>query len=154
MSDDINDSFIPGVQLEPLKGFEDLADVLDPITGRLFGAFGVKGMTIEEAAKHAELWWARNRQAMPDYNKDNDYLEHYGMKSGIMLGLPWARLNSGERIAVVKQWHTHVGIPKHGLGFDPTQKGEKQYEQFLQSERARAFDLAGIFGADDAKARN
>lgn len=158
MADDIDDSFIPGVQLEPLKGFEDLADVLDPATGRMYGAHGVKGMTIEEAAKHAEGWWEAHRAAMPDYGKSDDYLNSFGTKSGIMLGLPWARLNRGERIRVVKIWHQEIGIPKHGMGFNPQTKGENEYAQFLKDEqrreRIRSFDLPRIFGADNAETRH
>jgi len=159
MSSDFDDSFIPGVQLDPLKGYEDLIDVLDPVTGRMYGAHGVLGMTIEEAAKLAEHWWETTaRASMPDYNKGDDYLNSYGMKSGIMLGLPWARLNRGERIAIVKQWHTHIGIPKHGMGFNTQTKGENEYAQCPKDEqrrsRIRSFYLPRIFDANNPETRH
>ena len=155
MIDDIPDDWIPGVQLEPLKGFEDLADVLDPVTGRMVGRFGILGMTIEEAARHAETWWdATGRRNMPDYNKPDQYLNSYGMKSGILLGLPWARLNRGERVRVVKVWHHEIGIVKHGMGITNEKEFKNVLEQEARKNRIRAFDLARVFGAGDAETRH
>jgi len=137
MSDDINDSYIPGVQHEPLKGFEALADILDPATGRLFGEFGCVGMTIEDATKIATIWWnEKGRHMMPDAQKNNDYLNQYGMKSNILLGRPWDELNRGERIQVVKVWHSQIGIFTHGLTIH-----ERDLPAFI-----RNFNLAKIFG--------
>jgi len=36
-----------GALLNPLKGYEELADILDPVTGRMMSPIG-KGMKIEE----------------------------------------------------------------------------------------------------------
>lgn len=148
-NDDLPDDFRPGIQLEPLKGFEELADVLDPVTGSMYGRFGIKGMTIEEAAKNAETWWNNHgRKQMPDYNKPQQYLEGYGTKSGILLGLPWAALNRGEKIRVVKVWHNEIGIPKHGMGFSSHQGKDYKnvLEQAAREQRIRSFDLPRIFG--------
>lgn len=147
MADNI-DSFIPGVLHDPLKGYEELKDILDPVTGRLIGIAGVLGMKIEDGARHAETWWdERGRQQMPDHGKSDAYLNAYGIKSGILLGLPWARLNRGERIAVVKNWHTHIGIPKNVLSVNNKQELNNVLEQIQRDNAIRQFDLAGIFGA-------
>ena len=155
MTDDIDDNFRPGVQLEPLKGFEELRDVLDPVTGRMLGRFGIKGLTIEEAAKHAEAWWDKTaRQQMPDYNKSDEYLNSYGMKSGILLGLPWVKLNRGERVRVVKIWHNEIGIFKHGMGISTAKEKQNVLEQVERENRIRSFDLPRIFGAPDGETQH
>lgn len=147
MSSDITDDFKPGMQLEPLRGYEDLADILDPVTGRLIGRFGERGMKIEEAAVKAEAWWnAKGRQQMPDYGKSDQYLNDYGVRSGILIGLPWAKLNRGERIRVVKVWHHEIGIP-HGLGIN----NEMELKNVLEQEKIRRYDLARIIGGDPAE---
>ena len=157
MSDDFDDNFKPGVQLNPLKGYEELRDVLDPVTGRMIGRYGITGMTIEEAAKNAEFWWDQKaRYHMPDYKKDDDYMNAYGMKSGVLRGLPWNFLNRGERIAVIKQWHTHIGIPKHGMGFSQSQGKdyEKVIREIKRQETIRSFDLGRLFGPPDGEAQH
>lgn len=140
MSNDIDDNFIPGVQLEPLKGFEDLADILDPATGRLFGRFGTVGMTIEDAKRAAELWWDdKGRKMMPDAQRDDAYLNNYGMKSGILLGRPWDDLNRGEKIQIVKIWHKEIGVFQYALTIN-----ERDLPAFI-----RSFNLAQIFGGTE-----
>lgn len=132
--------------LNPLKGFEELQDILDPASGRLLGKFGVPGMKIEDASRLAEVWWDRKaRHMMPDVRKPDAYLNKFGIKSGIINGLPWASLDRGERIAVVKNWHEHIGIPLHGMGFNNTDT--KGFENEI-----RKFDLSRIFGSPLAKA--
>ena len=154
MIDDIGDDFIPGVLNDPLKGFEELRDILDPVTGRLVGRFGVLGLTIEEAARSAEVWWNETgRRQMPDYGKPAEYLNKYGMKSGVLLGLPWAELNRGERVRVVKVWHNEIGIFKHGMGIT-TEKDLKNVLEEKARERIRAFDLGRVFGTDLTTARH
>ena len=150
MSNDLPPDSIPGVLNDPLKGFEDLRDILDPVTGRLYGRFGVLGLTIEEAARHAEGWWDQTgRKNMPDYKADENYLNNYGIKSGILLGLPWARLNRGERVRVVKVWHNEIGIFKHGMGIS-NDKDLKNVLEEKARERIRAFDLGRVFGPDNS----
>ncbi len=140
MSNDIDDNFIPGVQLEPLKGFEDLADILDPATGRLFGRYGAVGMTIEDATKLARAWWDETgRKAMPDAQKDDAYLNNYGMKSGILLGRAWDELNRGEKIRIVKVWHHEIGVLTYALTIH-----ERDLPAFI-----RSFNLAQIFGGTE-----
>lgn len=138
-----------GVLDDPLKGWDELRDVLDPATGRLYGEHGILGMKIEEAAKSAEWWWEKTgRQSMPDYGKPYDYLNAYGTRSGVLLGLPWSSLNRGEKISVVKQWHAHIGIPLHGMGFNKSQ--DKEFQNVIKAiereKRIRSFDLGKVFG--------
>lgn len=152
MSDYFGDDWIPGVQLNPLKGYEELGDVLDPVTGRMIGRYGVTGMTIEEATRHAVAWWdSKGRVNMPDYNKSNDYLNSYGMKSGILLGLPWARLNRGERIRVVKVWHHEIGIIKYGMGISNDKDLNNAIKSIQKENELRAFDLGKLFGPPDGE---
>ena len=154
MSDDFDDNFKPGVQLNPLKGYEELRDVLDPVTGRMIGRYGVTGLTIEEASRHAAAWWNKTgRVAMPDYNKSDQYLNDYGMKSGILLGLPWAKLNRGERIRVVKVWHHEIGIIKYGMGIS-NDKDLNNALKTIEQEKIRSFDLGRLFGPPDGEAQH
>lgn len=154
MSDEIPGDWKPGVQLNPLKGYEELRDVLDPVTGRMIGRFGIMGMTIEEASRHAAVWWDKTgRVAMPDYNKSDEYLNAYGMKSGIFLGLPWAELNRGERIRIVKVWHHEIGIPKHGMGITQAKDLDNAIKS-IQKEKIREFDLDRIFGAPERETQH
>lgn len=138
MSNDFDDKhFNPGVQAEPLKGFEELADILDPATGRLYGKFGAVGMTIEDAKRAAALWWdEKGRKMMPDAQKGDDYLNSFGMKSGILLGRAWDDLNLGEKIQIVKHWHAEIGVFQYGLTIN-----ERDLPAFV-----RSFNLAQIFG--------
>lgn len=147
MSNDFDDSYEPGVQLHPLKGWEDLADILDPVTGRMISPVGsLTGMTIEEATKRAWVWWEKTaRFQMPDYGKSERYLNGYGMKSGVLLGRPWHELNRGEMIHVVKQWHTHIGFPMHGLSVTNEKDYKNAIKSIQETEQIRAFDLRGIF---------
>jgi len=82
---------------------------------------------------------------MPDYRATDEYLDRFGIKSGILNGWPWQHLNRGERIQVVKQWHTHVGIPLHCMGFNITQAKEF-------TDEIRKFNLASIFDPALSKA--
>jgi hypothetical protein len=157
---DIDDSFVPGVLYDPLTGFEDLRDILDPVTGRLMSRHSplsppVLGMTIEEASKSAEAWWERTgRRGMPDYNKPADYLNSYGIKSGILLGLPWASLNLGERVRVVKIWHGSIGVYTRGMGITTEKDLKNVLEQEARANRVRSFDIAAALGGRDTKARH
>lgn len=156
MSDDtFGDDWKPGVQLNPLYGYEELRDIVDPVTGRMIGIHGITGMTIEEASRTAAVWWdQKGRVNMPDYGKSDQYLNDYGMKSGILLGLPWARLNRGERIRVVKVWHQQIGIPKHGMGVTTQKDYDNALKSIQKENEIRQFNLAGIFGPPDGETRH
>lgn len=97
----------------------DIADFVDITSGRMKSPDGIKGMKFTEAAVWAADWWQRTaRFSMPDYvpRRGDEYLNNYGMKSGILLGLPWENLEKNERLQVIKTWWDQVGVKTHGLG--------------------------------------
>lgn len=103
-----------------------LEDHVDMLTGRMITRDGIKGMMFKEAAVWAADWWQRKaRSMMPDYipRKGGDYLEEFGTKSGILLGLPWEQLNKEERVRIIILWWEKVGIKTHGLGLGTSQDG-------------------------------
>lgn len=145
---DENDHAPLGVLKDPLKGYEDLADVLDPHTGRMINPYDQlgQGMKIEEAAKSAELWWEKTgRAGMADADKGDDYLNDWGTKSGIMNGLPWDQLNRGEKIQVVKIWHTYVGLPRHAMTVNSNEEYENVVRTINENTKGRKFNLPAIF---------
>lgn len=129
-----------GFQTDPLFGYEELRDVLDPVTGRMKNEYNMLGLTIEEAAMRAERWWNKHaRFQMPDYGKSLDYINGFGFNSRIILGCEWCHLSRAEKIQVTKQWHTHVGIPLHVF----------KVQTADEFDTIRKFDLAKLFGKPD-----
>ena len=92
--------------------FTDLIDshhLLDDAKDRLPGRDGTpgKGLKISEAIPLAEIWWEKNRLNMPDFGKPPEQIV---TRSGVLMGLPWIKLNRQEMLRVIAQWYAHVGI--------------------------------------------
>lgn len=106
----------------------DIEEFVDLSTGRMKAPEGVTGMTLKEAAIYAADWWERKaRFLMPDYVKrrGNDYIEKFGTRSGILLGLEWERLEKDEKLKVIRQWWDKVGVYKHGYGMGSSMDGKE-----------------------------
>jgi hypothetical protein len=103
----------------------DIAEFVDIDTGRMKVPDGHTGMKFSEAAVWASGWWEHKaRRAMPDYipRKGEDYLNQHGIKSGILLGLPWGDLSKNEKLNVIRAWWNDIGFKTHCLGLNPERK--------------------------------
>ena len=92
--------------------FRDLIDTKHVVADndRLPGPDGTPGtgMKIREAIPLSEYWWEQTgRFCMPDYGKP---AEQMVVKSGILMGLPYMKLDKQERIRVLAQWYAHIGV--------------------------------------------
>lgn len=97
----------------------DISDFVDIDTGRMKSPEGITGMKFTEAAVYAADWWERKAaRTMPDYVKrrGNDYIEKFGTRSGLLLGLPWGDLGKEEKLKVIRTWWDKIGVYKHGMG--------------------------------------
>lgn len=102
----------------------DIETFVDLESGRMKSPKGITGMKFTEAAVWASSWWEHKaRRSMPDYipRRGAAYLEQWGTKSGLLLGLPWTDLSKNEKLSVIREWWNKVGVNTHGLGLSTSQ---------------------------------
>jgi len=114
---------------------------------RLPGADGTPGtgMKVREALSLSELWWDKiGRFQMPDFGKRP---EEIVVKSAIMNGLEYARLDREERIRVLAQWYAHIGIKTivEGRGTSQDKAKADRFDK-VRDDSEKIFDVLGNKG--------
>jgi hypothetical protein len=124
---------------EPAPGFQrdatlekpvDVAEFCDIDSGRMIVKEGVlsraTGMTLREAMMQTASWWqTTGRHAMPDKRKADDYMNSYGVASGILNGYDWDRLTKQEKLRILRAWWLSIGVPMFVGGVGTSQDGQK-----------------------------
>lgn len=128
---------------EPDPGFQrdaaiekptDVAEFVDIATGRMIvrderpGRVTLvgTGMTLREAMMQTASWWqTTGRHAMPDKRKADDYMNAYGVASGILNGYDWDKLTKQEKLKVLRAWWLSIGVPMFVGGVGTSQDGQK-----------------------------
>ena len=132
------------VQVTP--HFRDLINSKSVIADNdhLPGADGTPGvgMKLSEALPLSAMWWDKvGRAQMPDFGKP---VASVVIKSAILNGLPYARLDREERIRVLAQWYAHIGVKTiiEGRG---TSQDKAKVDKFdkVREDGEKIFDVLG-----------
>lgn len=128
----------PGFQKSAQEQPVDVAEFVDLDTGRMLVSslhlVSLKGtnlkrstqMTLREAMIQTASWWqTTGRHAMPDKRKADDYMNAYGVASGILNGYDWDRLTKQEKLRVLRAWWLSIGVPMFVGDLGTSQDGQK-----------------------------
>lgn len=83
-------------------------------------------LKLNEAFPLAAHWWQKEaRFAMPDQGKADEYLQKYGVASGLLLGLEWEQLAKEEKLKVLRAWWLNIGVRKFAPELDQSTGEQK-----------------------------